>query len=250
MAFNKSMVVAMTDIRNALELRFVKWGVFGMGAMGPISTIIMIPGILLLDPSAMDYIGILMPYSSTMLGMFSLIPAAMISANAFVGEREQKTLEPLLATPLTDNEILLGKTLSAFIPSMAILIFGTLATMIGSAVILLAAGLPFLLVPDIPGIILIAASTPALVIAIVALMILISSRVSRVYEAYQISAVAVLVYMFPMIVPTMFIEQSMLIEDIIWITNIITILVSVILMAVLSLVAFRQFNRDRMVSLV
>ena len=33
-----------------------------------------------------------------------------------MGEKVEKSLEPLLATPTTDGEILLGKSIAAFIP--------------------------------------------------------------------------------------------------------------------------------------
>lgn len=48
-----------------------------------------------------------------------LIPAAL-AAYAVVGERLQDTLEPVLATPISRRELLLGKALAAFIPSVAI----------------------------------------------------------------------------------------------------------------------------------
>ncbi|MFC4117179.1 ABC transporter permease [Nonomuraea zeae] len=48
-----------------------------------------------------------------------LVPAVP-AAYAVVGERLQGTLEPVLATPISRRELLLGKALAAFIPSVAI----------------------------------------------------------------------------------------------------------------------------------
>ena len=48
-----------------------------------------------------------------------VVPAA-IAAYSVVGEREQGTLEPLLTTPLRREELLLGKAVAAFVPSVAI----------------------------------------------------------------------------------------------------------------------------------
>ena len=45
------------------------------------------------------------------------IPTA-IAAYSIVGEKIEKSLEPLLATPTTDSEILMGKALAAFVPTM------------------------------------------------------------------------------------------------------------------------------------
>jgi len=47
----------------------------------------------------------------------SLIPVG-IASYSLIGEKVQKSLEPLLATPTTDAEILAGKALAAFIPSL------------------------------------------------------------------------------------------------------------------------------------
>ena len=48
-----------------------------------------------------------------------LVPTAP-AAYAVVGERLQGTLEPLLATPVRRDELLLGKALAAFVPSLVI----------------------------------------------------------------------------------------------------------------------------------
>lgn len=53
----------------------------------------------------------------------TLIPAlvpAVVSSYSVVGEREQGTLEPVLTTPLRREELLLGKALAAFLPTLAI----------------------------------------------------------------------------------------------------------------------------------
>ncbi|MGA9839930.1 MAG: hypothetical protein WBF81_01785 [Thermoplasmata archaeon] len=47
----------------------------------------------------------------------AILPTA-IAAYGIVGEKVEKSLEPLLSTPTTDGEILLGKVLAAFIPTM------------------------------------------------------------------------------------------------------------------------------------
>jgi ABC-2 type transport system permease protein len=54
-----------------------------------------------------------------------LIPATM-SAFSVVGEREQGTLEPVLTTPVSTVELLVGKAVAIFIPavSLAYLMFG------------------------------------------------------------------------------------------------------------------------------
>jgi|HubBroStandDraft_1064217.scaffolds.fasta_scaffold00613_23 ABC-2 type transport system permease protein len=47
----------------------------------------------------------------------AMLPTA-IASYGIVGEKIERSLEPLLSTPTTDGEILLGKVLAAFIPTM------------------------------------------------------------------------------------------------------------------------------------
>jgi ABC-type Na+ efflux pump permease subunit len=54
-----------------------------------------------------------------MLGIPILVPATL-AAYSVAGERQQETLEPVLETPITREEFLLGKALAVFIPSVTI----------------------------------------------------------------------------------------------------------------------------------
>jgi ABC-type transport system involved in multi-copper enzyme maturation permease subunit len=54
-----------------------------------------------------------------MLAIPVLVPAAL-AAYSVVGERTQGTLEPVLATPVRKEELLLGKALAAFVPSVVV----------------------------------------------------------------------------------------------------------------------------------
>ncbi len=65
--------------------------------------------------------------SSASLGLASLtwffvvlaaILPTTIAAYSIVGEKVEKSLEPLLATPTTDRDLLLGKAVAAFVPAI------------------------------------------------------------------------------------------------------------------------------------
>ena len=54
---------------------------------------------------------------------YLLMPVAIGSTAAafsIVGEKQQRTLEPILATPITDREFLLGKFMVCMVPTMAV----------------------------------------------------------------------------------------------------------------------------------
>jgi ABC-2 type transport system permease protein len=70
--------------------------------------------------------------------LFLLIPlivATVIAADSFAGERERRTLEPLLQTPTTDTELLFAKILAAWLPAFTVstvgfLVYGVLANLL------------------------------------------------------------------------------------------------------------------------
>ena len=68
------------------------------------------------------HVGISMLY---MLLVPAFLPSTL-SAYSVVGEREQGTLEPVLITPIRREELLVGKALAAFVPTLVIayVVFG------------------------------------------------------------------------------------------------------------------------------
>ncbi len=250
---NKSMIVAMWDIKNALTVRLVKYGLVMAAIFGPALNIIMVVGIALVTPPEvlMELMGFMFPMVASMLAIFALIPTTMISANALVGEREQNTLEPLLCSPLTDKQLLWGKTLSSAIPSLIVLVSSILITMIGVNVGLLILGYPLMMIPDIPGLFLLLTAVPVTIFALVAVMILISGRVTRVYEAYQTTSAVVIVFIIPMMIPMFSIDETgMTDQSLVWLTNIVTLIIAVAIFAIAWTLAISRFNRDKLVSLV
>ena len=59
----------------------------------------------------------------------SAIPT-LLASYSLVGEKVEKSLEPLLAAPVTDSELLLGKGIGAFIPSIVSLYIGAVIFMV------------------------------------------------------------------------------------------------------------------------
>jgi ABC-type Na+ efflux pump permease subunit len=54
-----------------------------------------------------------------LLGIPAIVPT-VVAAHSIAGERQQGTLEPVLGTPISREEFLLGKALAALAPSLAI----------------------------------------------------------------------------------------------------------------------------------
>jgi ABC-2 type transport system permease protein len=64
---------------------------------------------------------------------FFIIAAALLpttlASYSLVGEKIEKSLEPLLATPITDRELLLGKSIAAFVPTVSALYISSIVFM-------------------------------------------------------------------------------------------------------------------------
>ncbi len=61
----------------------------------------------------------LVPFMLLIVGFFPMSFSLVIALETFVGEKERKSLEPLLATPITNTQLYVGKMLAAIIPPLA-----------------------------------------------------------------------------------------------------------------------------------
>jgi ABC-2 type transport system permease protein len=113
------------------------------------------------------------------------LPAG-IAAYSVVGEKVEKSLEPLLATPVTDGEILLGKSIAAFVPPI-------LATWGGASIFMAATDyathdlLSYYYFPEWSSAVMLLLLAPLAAISSIELAVFVSSRVSDVRGANQIS---------------------------------------------------------------
>jgi ABC-2 type transport system permease protein len=113
-----------------------------------------------------------------------------IAAYSLVGEKVEKSLEPLLATPLTDGEILLGKSLAAFLPPL-------LATYVGATIFtvfinaLTSNRLGYLYFPNISMAVILFVLVPLVCLLSVETIILVSAKANDVRAAQQFGGILV-----------------------------------------------------------
>lgn len=125
--------------------------------------------------------------------LFMFLPVTIpvtIAAYSIVGEKVARSLEPLLATPITTTELLIGKMLAAVIPAVAATWFGYLVYALG--VRGLVGGAVYLRLLDPMWLLAVLVVGPLLTILAVCAAIIVSSRVSDPRVAEQLSAVVVL----------------------------------------------------------
>jgi ABC-2 type transport system permease protein len=172
--------------------------------------------------------------------LFMLVPLIIpvnIASYSIVGEKTTRSLEPLLATPITTAELLIAKNLAAVIPAVAatlvgFLIFATGAGFLSGSSLVTAALLDpmWLLAVLLVG--------PLLAVLSVNFAIMVSSRVNDPRVAEQLSVVV--------IVPILGLFFGQVSGLLIFNNTLVLImaLVLVVLDAIMIQVAIRLFQRE------
>lgn len=119
-----------------------------------------------------------------------LIIPMTVAAFSVIGEKQARSLEPLLATPIRTGELLLGKSVAAVIPAVIATWFAYAIFFIGAKFVTTAQVFAGLLNPMwfVAMIVL----TPLLALLSVAIGVLISSRVNDTRVAQQIGGMLVI----------------------------------------------------------
>ncbi len=123
----------------------------------------------------------------------AILPSA-IASYSIVGEKVEKSLEPLLATPTTDSELLLGKSIAAFLPP----IIATYASAVVYMVLMDYFTYPklgYLYYPNWGIVILLFVVIPLAEIMSIQVSVLASSKVNDVRAANQIAGLMFIPFM-------------------------------------------------------
>lgn len=126
--------------------------------------------------------------------LFMILPVMIpvtIAAYSIVGEKTSRSLEPLLATPITTVELILGKSLAAIIPAVVATWVGYLIYAVGAR-ILLNSDAVFARLLDPLWLIAVFIVGPLLTVFAVCVAIMVSSRVTDPRVAEQLAGVIVL----------------------------------------------------------
>ena len=128
-------------------------------------------------------------------GFFYVILAAYlatpIASYTIVGEKVEKSLEPLLATPTTDSEILLGKGIAAFFPPLFALWGGSAVFMVLMD-LTTKSKLGYYYFPDWNTALVLFLLLPLALLMSVLVNVIISSRVTDIRTGQQLGGLAVL----------------------------------------------------------
>ncbi len=175
---------------------------------------------------------------------FLLIPAmasSVIASDSFAGEKERKTIEGLLATPLTDAELIVGKMLVAFVPSMIV----TFVAFAVYTALVDFIGLPLFghfILPTVNWVLSIFLLAPAVAIAGIAITVIVSARVKGFREAQQLSVLIIIPIMA--LVVGQALGVLLLVPEIIVILFVIFVIIDLIILRI----GLGMFGREEILS--
>jgi ABC-type Na+ efflux pump permease subunit len=237
MNLRHSWIIASKDLRAFIRKRTVLYAVVAL----PLILSILFPVIL----GRENIQASIMPRIVDAFAFFYVIIPAIIptpiASYSIVGEKVEKSLEPLLVTPITDGEILLGKSIAAFVPAI-------LATYVGATIFMTLvdtmthAKLGYFYYPNWGIGVILLLLAPIVALMSIELNVIASSRLSDVRTASQLGGVMFL----PFIGIYLAGETGVITLD----TN--TLLVIAAILAVLDLVLFyvstRTFQREQILT--
>ena len=193
MRLSKSWIIASKDFAIFLKKRNILYSIL----IVPLLVSVLFPAVVAFAgrnggrgiPAAQ--LPVLLPaFAFFYLILAGFIPTS-IASYSIVGEKVEKCLEPLLATPTTDGEILLGKGISAFLPPIVVILGGSAVFMVLMDLVTRGT-LGYAFFPNWNAGIVLFLMVPLAAIMSVEWNVIISSRVSDVRVAMQLGALVVL----------------------------------------------------------
>jgi ABC-2 type transport system permease protein len=142
-----------------------------------------------MDPRAAAQILLIQQFMFYFLMMPLIIPT-YIAAYSIIGEKQQRTLEPLLATPMTVTELLLGKAVAALIPAVGVTWFAYTVYVVIARFLTSMTVWKFIVSPI--WILAILLLGPLLGVLAINVGVIVSSRVNDIRLAEQVSGMLVL----------------------------------------------------------
>ena len=156
------------------------------GDMNMLKAVLNIPGYY------NDYlVGAVLMTKMMVLPMFLFVPGFMssiISSDSFAGEKERKTMENVALLPITKTELIVGKVLTSFVPSIMI----TISCFFGTGLIINLMFLPhlegtILIFTDLGDLLVGFVLAPTLAFLNIQISVIISSRSKDLKSAQSIS---------------------------------------------------------------
>ena len=193
----KSWIVTSKDLSVFKKNKYILYSLvalpFIFGVVLPIIFILILgtEASQLTQAQFINVANILANTGSTYFALIPVILPSIMGSYSIVGEKIEKSLEPLLATPTTDGELLLGKSLATFLPTIGV-------TYIGAAIFITIMDvwsyikLGFFLLPNTDLALILGVMAPLACVLSVEANIIISSKVNDIRAAQQLGTLVVI----------------------------------------------------------
>lgn len=207
MRFWKSWIVTTKDLSVFRNNKYVLYSLIAMpllmGLLVPVMLIysIQVQAAVLTQAQLIESATSLVNMFSSFFVITAVGLPTIIASYSFIGEKLEKSLEPLLATPTTDGELLFGKSLGAFIPCIG-------ATYIGELIFVIVIdgwsimNLGTLLLPTVYWALVTGIMIPLAGVLSVEANIIISSRVNDIRAAQQVGGIIIFPLIILMVLPS------------------------------------------------
>lgn len=241
MNFGKAWLVARKDLlimkkrKSILALMFVLPVLLGTGLPVIIDNLIMRK-----SPSIIEVAQLLGSFAYFFILLSALIPL-YISSYSIVGEKSEKSIEPLLAAPISDSEILLGKYIGVLLPALVATYIGGLIFM-SLTNILTHNYIHYYYYPNLTFGAVMLAGVPLGSLYGVALGVLVSSKTNNVQSSYQLGGITLIPFIILYVMGEIGLVQLDDVNNILYIA--LGLLVAVIIVYVLN---SRTFNRETII---
>lgn len=128
---------------------------------------------------------------SPLMLLVPVMVANVIAADSFAGEKERRTLEALLHSPVSDRELFTAKVLAAWLPALGVTLLGFAL----SAIVVNVGGWPVMnsvFYPNVTTLLVALWVAPGVAALGLGATVLVSARVNTFQEAFQTSGLVVL----------------------------------------------------------
>jgi len=191
---SKSWIIASKDFKTYRRKKNI---IYSLVAVPTLVTILL--------PSVIEYAGhrnggtgiaaaelaVLLPALAFFYVILATYLPTPVASYTIVGEKVEKSLEPLLATPTTDDEILLGKGIAAFLPPV-VAVVGASAAFMGLMDLVTYDKLGYYFFPNWDAAATFFLLAPLATLMSVQVNVIVSSRISDVRTGQQIGVLTIL----------------------------------------------------------
>ena len=129
MRISKAWIIAAKDIRVFLRKRYTIYSLIVFPIIIGIGLPFVLHTVIAKNLGVQHLTDLMNAFAFFFAIGASLIPT-LLASYSLVGEKVEKSLEPLLAAPITDSELLLGKGIGAFLPTISSLYIGSVVFMV------------------------------------------------------------------------------------------------------------------------